>query len=80
MSSLTDSRELDTMVGAADNASCRGCIGEPGSSCSLMRESTDWEDGTRILGGTANWKAGDGELGWLGKGEVSEQFISLLFR
>lgn len=66
MSSLTDSRELAARVGATDNASFWGCDGELGSSCSLIRESTDWEDGARILGGTANWKAGDGELGWLG--------------
>lgn len=63
MSSLTDSRELAAIVGATDSESCGGYDGEPGSSCSLMRESTDWEDGARILGGTANWKAGDGELG-----------------
>lgn len=41
--------------------------GEEGSSSSalLMRESTDCEDATRILGGAVKRNGGDGEFGWL---------------
>lgn len=77
MSSLTDSLRA---WWAADGSFCRSCGiagGEPGSSSSLIRESADCADGTRIFGGTASWK-GDGEIGWLAKdGEVSDTQVSL---
>jgi hypothetical protein len=53
-----------------------GIRGETGSSMisgAVIRESTDWDEATRILGGDARRKGGEGEFGWLKDAGVPEK-------
>jgi len=63
MSTLTDSLVACRPNGKPGDGSGGGIIGDVGSSISLIRDSTDCAEATRILGGTASWKTGEGELG-----------------
>lgn len=75
MSSLTDSLRVWDADRTAFCKSYGRLSGEPGSSCSLIRESADCADGARIFGGTASWN-GDSGNGWLVINEVSDRQVS----
>lgn len=56
---------LNEGVGGTSAVGIKGETGSSRISGTVMRESTDWDEATRILGGDASRKGGEGEFGWL---------------